>query len=181
MKSVDSASVLIVENNPNMCAMLRVMLEAFPVGEIREAHNVQDAVPIANAALIDLIILDYYLGGPTGADFARAIRRNVRCLNRTTPILMLTAAAGQRDILDMRDAGVHEILAKPVQPHDLYVRMHQVLTNPRKFIVTESYVGPCRRRVRKDYPAHLERRADRLAELTRPARIGAPAQIAEAV
>ncbi len=167
MTPFERTSVLIVENNRQMRQIIRQILIAFRVPTILEAKSVSKARRIINHARIDLVILDFFLDTLDGADFTRAVRWDPRCINRTVPILLLTAMPNHRRVLKMRDAGVNDILAKPIAPRALYAHMHTVLTAPREFIVSTSYVGPCRRRRAVDFPAHLERRRDRLEKLRR--------------
>jgi DNA-binding response OmpR family regulator len=51
-----------------------------------------------------------------------------------------------------RDAGVNEILTKPVSPESLYGRLTSVVRQPRPYIETEQYFGPDRRRRDKCRP-----------------------------
>ena len=50
-------------------------------------------------------------------------------------------------VLEARDAGITEFLAKPVSARGLYQRITMVIERPRQFIKTRTYTGPDRRRV----------------------------------
>jgi hypothetical protein len=45
-----------------------------------------------------------------------------------------------------RDAGVTEILAKPITAQNLMLRIAEVVDKPRAFVRCETYFGPDRRR-----------------------------------
>ena len=62
------------------------------------------------------------------------------------PIIMLTGHSEKRRVIEARDTGVTEFLAKPISAKALYQRVLNVVANPRPFIKTKSYFGPCRRR-----------------------------------
>lgn len=164
-KSVDFASlaVLLVENNRRMRELLREMLSAFGVPEIWEAGTVEEAERIVTDRKFDFVVLDYFLDGLDGADFTRFVRRREKGLNRTVPILLLTAMPNHSKVVKMRDAGVNDIVAKPVSPRTLYTHMHHILAMPRPFVITRNYVGPCRRRKKLDVPPELDRRRRRAA------------------
>jgi hypothetical protein len=49
-------------------------------------------------------------------------------------------------VIEARDAGVTEFLAKPVAAKSLYERILSVVLAPRPFIKTRDYFGPDRRR-----------------------------------
>jgi hypothetical protein len=59
---------------------------------------------------------------------------------------MLSGHSEKRRVVEARDAGVTEFLAKPIAAKSLYERILSVVLNPRSFIQTKSYFGPDRRR-----------------------------------
>jgi CheY-like chemotaxis protein len=154
-------TVLLVENNPYVRALIREMLVAFGAGRIAEAGTVVDAVQIVDNVPLDLVILDFFLDRMDGADFTRMVRQNESVSNRQVPILLLTALPNQAKIAKMRDCGVNVIVTKPVAPRTLFNHIREIMDRPREFIVCDSYVGPCRRRRQMDVPPALDRRRRR--------------------
>ncbi len=75
------------------------------------------------------------------------------------PIILLTGHTERRRVQEARDAGVSEILVKPVTAHDLQTRIETILKRPRPFIYHRSYCGPCRRLWHDPDYGGLERRA----------------------
>jgi DNA-binding response OmpR family regulator len=59
---------------------------------------------------------------------------------------MITALTERHNIEAARDAGVSELLAKPVSSDALFKRIVNMLDNPRPFIRVGDYFGPDRRR-----------------------------------
>lgn len=57
---------------------------------------------------------------------------------------MITGYAERTRVFEARDAGVSEMLVKPISAKGLYQRIAKVVLNPRPFIRTESYFGPDR-------------------------------------
>jgi len=167
MTSIERSTILIIENNPHMRRIIREMLIGFSVPNILEADGVTRGHAIVLKRRIDLVILDFFLDTLDGADFTRMVRTDPRCINRAVPILLVTALPNHAKVLKMRDAGVNEILAKPLAPRDVYARIMTMLTGPREFIANAGYVGPCRRRRIMDYPTGRERRHDELERLKR--------------
>lgn len=74
---------------------------------------------------------------------------------------MLTGNREYRDVEIARRAGVNEFVIKPFTPAALIDRISAVLWRPRPFVVTESFIGPDRRR-REDpeYAGPMRRMAD---------------------
>jgi two-component system, chemotaxis family, chemotaxis protein CheY len=62
------------------------------------------------------------------------------------PIIMLSGHSEKNRVMQARDAGVTEFLAKPIAAKALYERILSVVLNPRPFIRTATFFGPDRRR-----------------------------------
>ena len=62
------------------------------------------------------------------------------------PIIMVTGHTERRRIEAARDAGVTELLAKPITAAGLFQRIEEIVHRPRPFVRTANYFGPCRRR-----------------------------------
>ena len=144
--------VLVVENNDLMRRLLTEMLRGFGVHYIREASDVPEASLLINREPYDAVILDFFLGILDGGDFARIVRRSESCPNRAVPILLVTAMPDHYKVTKALSCGISEILAKPIAPKDLYLRLYGMIAYPRPFTISKDYIGPCRRRVQR--PAH---------------------------
>lgn len=62
------------------------------------------------------------------------------------PIVMLTSYSELNQVLKARDAGSTNYLAKPVSAQRVYDLLVNLIERPRRFIVTDTYRGPDRRR-----------------------------------
>ena len=158
--------VLIVENNDLMRRLLTEMLRGFGVRYIREASDVPAASILINREHYDAVILDFFLGILDGGDFARIVRRSESCPNRAVPILLVTAMPDHYKVGKALNCGINEILAKPIAPKDLYLRLYGMIAHPRPFTISNDYIGPCRRRVQRPAQAGAERRKRRAAPPT---------------
>ncbi len=88
----------------------------------------------------DIVITDSNL------EFVRRVRDVKTSPNPYVPIIMLTGHAELPLVIQARDAGVNEFLAKPVSAKALHARITAVVRRPRRFIQTGAYFGPDRRR-----------------------------------
>ncbi len=163
--------VLIVENNKHVRRIMSEMLHAFGVRKILQTPDAMEAYSLMLAQQVDVVILDFFLGKLDGGDFTRMVRQDQSCINRMTPILLCTGLPEHYRVAKARDAGINEILAKPVAPRDLYLRINNMLENPRPFVICDSYTGPCRRRHNTDFPEKLERRKATHGTLIMPQRL----------
>lgn len=59
---------------------------------------------------------------------------------------MLTGHTEANNVIEARDAGITEFLAKPISVTSLYKRICSIIEHPRTFIHCETFDGPDRRR-----------------------------------
>ncbi len=137
--------ILLVENHMLMRRLLREMLRGFGAQQVSEARNVPQAIDLIYTEPFDVVVLDFFLGDLDGADFARLVRHDESCRNREVPILLVTAWPDHHRVLKGLKAGIDGMLAKPIAPRDLYLRLHALLSRPRTFVISNDYVGPSRR------------------------------------
>lgn len=138
--------ILVVENHVLMRRLLHEMLVGFGVPEIRDARDVMEAIDCIYEKPFDAVILDYFLVGLNGPDFAHTVRYDEECPNREVPILMITGTPDHHKVEKVKEAGINAMLAKPITPRDLYNRLYAMLAYPRPFIISPDYVGPMRDR-----------------------------------
>ena len=74
------------------------------------------------------------------------IRNATDSPDRMIPVIMLTANSEQNYVVEARDIGVTEFLAKPFNVESLYRRLVSVIVRPRAFVNADDYFGPDRRR-----------------------------------
>ena len=119
-----STSILVVEDEPAIQELLRLNLEdaGFTVHTVADAESAQAQI---NAALPDLILLDWMLPGQSGLAFARILRGDAR--TRELPIIMVTARGDEADRILGLEAWVDDYVTKPFSPRELKARIKTVL------------------------------------------------------
>jgi two-component system chemotaxis response regulator CheY len=148
----DRIKVLIVDDNLHMRKMIAAIVQAFGVTSIFEAPNGVQAWDKLRSQNPDIIFLDWMMPGMTGLEFTRMVRTSQECPNPYVSIIMVTGYTQVEHVHQARDAGVTEFLAKPISANTVLARMTAVIENPRAFVRTPDYFGPCRRRRQdKDY------------------------------
>jgi len=119
-----SAQILIVEDEPAIRELIAVNLRH--AGHVPlQAADVASARAQIDAALPDLVLLDWMLPDMSGIDLARQLRADAR--TRELPIIMLTARAEETDKLQGFDAGADDYLTKPFSPRELLARVRALL------------------------------------------------------
>lgn len=160
MRVIDMSqlNVLVADSNTYMLKIIRAMLRGFGITRIREASDGAAALEQINTHLIDIIIADYALTTINGIELTELLRGAEDSYNRFVPIIMLSAYTEKWRIEAARDAGVTEFLQKPLCANDLYLRLLEVIENPRRFVRSNRYFGPDRRRHPKDQHKGPDRR-----------------------
>lgn len=139
------ARVLIVEDSALMRDLLYTCLKAFDVPKVIAVETPDECLQELRDRPFDAIIVDWRLKGHDGLALIRQIRRELPDPLCQIPIVLCTGYSEVSRVLEARDAGIHEMLCKPVTPRALYSKLTSALACDRKFMVTETYIGPERR------------------------------------
>ncbi len=144
--NLGNLKILLVEDNPHWQHIVRVLLHALGV-------NMLTIIPDATSALsrlaeenFDILICDWELEGPSGIDLVRELRNEEKSPTPFIPIIMLTAHTQKHKVEEARDAGVTEVLTKPISAQVLYQHIVDIVEHPREFKRTAGFFGPNRRR-----------------------------------
>jgi two-component system, chemotaxis family, chemotaxis protein CheY len=140
-------TILIVDDNVHMRTLLKTVLKDLQNVTVREAIDPIQAMEVLRAYPIALVITDLAMPNMTGIEFAKLIRSGADGIDRFLPIIMITGHTEISKIHEARDAGINEILAKPINAKALFERMTLVIAGTRPFVQAPSYFGPCRRRL----------------------------------
>jgi len=127
------ASILIVEDDPVIrqtvdYALKRAGFETFT------SDNGLEALEIARTLKPNLILLDLMLPGMNGYMFAQ----NLREVNRSTPIIIVTALDQENDKIRGLDAGADDYITKPFSMEELLARVRANLRRIREREVLKS-------------------------------------------
>lgn|SRR5689334_5710535 len=114
--------ILFVEDNADTGHLVALILTA-------QGHNitcvptVKEAMEIMGAVGVDLYLLDGRLPDGDGVELCKQIRE----VDRQTPILFFSAAAYERDKARAIEAGADGYMTKPIDPHALAERVNGLL------------------------------------------------------
>ncbi|MEO5338047.1 MAG: response regulator [Magnetospirillum sp. WYHS-4] len=141
-------SVLLVDSNRHMRGLVRGVLHAFGIRDVKEVGDSADALRELKTFSPHLIVIELKVAPIDGLEFTRMVRRGENSLDRFVPIIMLTAYTERHHVTAARDSGVTEFLAKPISAEALYARIYSAVYRQRRFIDSKGYTGPDRRRRR---------------------------------
>ena len=138
------ARILIVEDEPQLRALLRLYLE-------REGYRVTDAGDGAAAVTAfdehgaDLVVLDLMLPTMQGEAVLAELRER-----GSVPILITSAKRTDADRIAGLRAGADDYLAKPFNPHELTARVAAILRRASPSTDTDAVLSLARGRVTLD-------------------------------
>jgi two-component system, cell cycle response regulator DivK len=116
--------ILIAEDNPVNCELLRELLE-LRGHEVIEAHNGEEALRLLQEAKPDILLLDLGMPILDGYGTVRQIRQNP-CF-AALPVLAVTAYAMQGDKERILSSGFDGYLSKPINPTLLFQELDRLL------------------------------------------------------
>ncbi|MDP6429536.1 MAG: response regulator [Rhodospirillales bacterium] len=149
--NIERLNFLIVDDNKHMTMLVKNLIHALGSRNVNEANDAAEAFTELSHFPADLIIVDYHMQPLDGLDFVRLVRTGSDSPNPYVPIIMLTGHTEMSKVMEARDAGVNEFLAKPISARSLYSRIQKIISQPREFVKTRTYFGPDRRRVVKKW------------------------------
>lgn len=123
--SGSEASVLVVEDDPTIRALLAMALSGAGYADVREAARGDEGLAEAKRRAPDLVLLDVMLPGLDGFAFARAVRAAPALA--ATRIIMITARTQPEDIVRGLEAGADDYVVKPFDRKILLARVKAVL------------------------------------------------------
>jgi two-component system, chemotaxis family, chemotaxis protein CheY len=160
-----SMHVLLVDDHPHIRSIMIGILNALGVGNITTAERGDIALSHMAKSNFDLLITDYEMPGMNGVEIAKLVRRDAKAaaptMNFQIPILMVTSHITRQRLNEARDAGIDEILAKPFTIMAVADRLNSAINKRREFVISDGFIGPCRRRGRQtDYNGPRRRDLD---------------------
>jgi DNA-binding response OmpR family regulator len=117
--SAMAPTVMVVEDEPNIGALVRTYLERAGYG-VLWVRSGEDALAELRRHPIRLVVLDIGLPGIDGFEVCRRIAGEV-------PVIMLTARDEEADRVAGLEVGADDYVAKPFSPRELTARVKAVL------------------------------------------------------
>lgn len=142
--------VLVVDDERGLVRALQrgLTAEGFAVDV---AYDGPTGLSMATDTDYDAVVLDVMLPGRNGYDVVTALRER----GVTTPVLMLSAKAGEHDVADGLDVGADDYLTKPFELRELVLRLRaldrrRVQSRPPVREIAGLRLDPFRREVFRD-------------------------------
>lgn len=137
---------LIVDPNGLALQMLNDILSMLGANYVRRAADYDKAMAVLAEGGIDIVITERDLTPKSGIDMLDYIRKDPASRDRLLPVIVLTARSEEPFVIEARDHGANEFVAKPYTVDSLYKRLAAIIAFPRPYVSAPTYFGPERRR-----------------------------------
>lgn len=139
------ACVLCVDDNLQGLDILAQILMGFGVQRIARATTADEFYKTLEGGAVDLVLINANVGGGSGFELVRWLRRSKLEPNRFAPSIVLSGHTVHSQVTLARDCGANFVLSKPISATVLLERILWIGRSKRLFIEADSYMGPDRR------------------------------------
>ena len=150
MQKIDLSQIrfMLIDPNPMSIELTLDILAMMGARSIRKCATTDRAIEALRNDPFDIVITEWNTTPMSGLEFIDYIRTSATSPNRLMPILLMTARSEQEYVVQARDRGITEFLAKPFTVQSFHRRLVSIIAFPRPFVDAERYFGPDRRRRR---------------------------------
>jgi two-component system chemotaxis response regulator CheY len=148
--ALDKAHILIADHDLLMADVLKETLRHMGLSNITHVRSGREAINSLTRKHVDIIITEWEMSPMDGLTLIKSLRKSEDAYFAMMPAIMLTARAEMIDVVEARDIGTTEFLVKPFTLKTLFERLEHIIDFPRDFIVSNAYIGPDRRRIKRN-------------------------------
>jgi DNA-binding response OmpR family regulator len=158
----NGVTALLVEGDRHSVSLLSEILRRFGLDNQYCVETGAEAKAHMQRITVDFFFCEAVLPDMDGLDLVRWVRRSAPV--PYIPVVVLTGYSRVDAVVGARDAGANLVVKKPLSPQVLFDRLAWMGLGTRKFIETETYVGPDRRFKSIGPPDGLGRRSTDLSQ-----------------
>jgi two-component system, chemotaxis family, chemotaxis protein CheY len=145
-KLIEPLAFLVVDENPYMRKLTRIMLMNIGAKSIFEATDGMTALDLIRNVNPDVMLMDWDLPVLSGPQVMHIVRSPGLFAKSYLPIIMLTSRASRARVNEALRLGVNEVLAKPTSSKMLQDRLISILVKQRPMVQIGEYLVPAPRR-----------------------------------
>ena len=119
-------TIIVADDDRTTIMMVQSILRTWKINCI-VAHNGKDAMEQTKKILPDALLLDVSMPDMDGFQVLAALRADPA--TRNTPIVMLTAAQNESEIVRGFDLGADDYITKPFRAHEMLARLKRLVRN----------------------------------------------------
>ncbi|HWT65402.1 MAG TPA: response regulator transcription factor [Terracidiphilus sp.] len=129
--------VLVVEDEPRLAENIATALREGPGYAVDICHDGADALHLCTTVAFDLVVLDLMIPKIDG----RHVLQSIRAKHGQTPVLILTAIADTRSIIDLLNLGADDYMTKPFDLGELIARARALVRRGKGLRETHLTIG----------------------------------------
>jgi CheY-like chemotaxis protein len=122
---MSAKTILITDDEPHMRRLLEFTVRRTG-HQILQAPSGEAAIAIIDSQPVDLLIIDFGLGGMTGLETISALRKLASGAN--LPVVLMTARGDSGIREDAQATGVNAFITKPFSPVELTQLVNRLLS-----------------------------------------------------
>ena len=131
MNNVQSQTLLLIDDDPNLILLVKDYLE-FNGYKVITASNGRDAMKILEQETPDLIVCDVMMPEMDGYTFVQGIRQNPRL--DWLPVIFLSAKGQSQDRIRGLTQGADVYMVKPFEPDELVAQVKSTLKHSMRLM-----------------------------------------------
>jgi len=120
---MDKKKLLLAEDDELLAALLNFRLEkdGYEVQWSRDGREVKEHL---NEQMPDIIVSDIMMPYFSGMELIDHVRNE---LNSNVPIIIISSAGNEENVLSAFELGANDFISKPISPSELIVRLNREL------------------------------------------------------
>jgi len=124
MAADPNMKIMVVDDMSTMRRIVKNILKQLGFSNVEEAENGQEALTKLKAERYGFVVSDWNMPVMTGIDMLRAIRADEQL--KAIPVLMVTAEAQQKNLVEAVQAGVSNYIVKPFTAETMQEKLAKI-------------------------------------------------------
>ena len=120
---MDKKNVLLADDDELLASLLDFRLRKGGY-EVHHSSNGKEVKEYLKTAMPDIIVSDIMMPYFSGIELINYVRKD---LNSKIPIIIISSAGNEENVLSAFDMGANDFISKPVSPSELMVRLAKEL------------------------------------------------------
>ncbi len=141
-----TCDIFLVDHDLNSRSSVRNILHNHGFRELRQGRTIEEIREVLSKHMPDLLIGSYDLKDGDFIEVIREIRQGKLGNNPFLPIITLVEEPTPEIVTRVVESGTDTVIAKPISTAQMLDRINDLIESRKKFIMTDGYIGPARRK-----------------------------------
>lgn len=146
VRDFSDADILLADNDLNTRQSVKNILNNHGFRELRLGTDIAFVKRVLDKFMPDLLICSTGLPDGDFVEYVRLIRQGKAGHNPFVPVITLVDQPTPELVGRILESGTDAVIAKPISTAQLLGRIEDLISDRKKFVVADDYVGPARRK-----------------------------------